>query len=116
MAIPVFWFLPMIQAMAVYFVCLLLSVWMFWLMHKVHKLPVATGAGALINRDVKVISKSIFGVRTTYVVRIEGELWTAVTDEIVEVGDTVTIVAVNGTTLRVKRKSDAAKVTHFRTK
>jgi membrane protein implicated in regulation of membrane protease activity len=92
MAIPVFWFLPISQAMAVYFVCLLLSASMFWLMHRVHKLPVATGAEAFINRDVKVISKSTFGVGTTYVVQIEGELWTARTNEIVEIGDTVTIV------------------------
>jgi len=109
MAIPVFWFLPIIQAMAVYFVCLLLSAWMFWLMHKIHKLPVATGAENLINRDVKVISKSSFGVGTTYGVETEGELWTACTEDSVEVGDTVTIVAVKGTTLSVKRKMDTDK-------
>jgi membrane protein implicated in regulation of membrane protease activity len=42
--------------------------------------------------------------------RIEGELWSACTDDVVEVGDTVTIVAVEGTTLKVIPKSDAAKV------
>lgn len=103
--IPAFWLLPLDRAIPLYLVSVLLSASMFWLMHRNHKIPVATGSEGLIDRDAEVISKSTLGVRTVYLVRTRGELWIARCDDIVEVGEIVRIVAIGGNTLTVKRKS-----------
>ena len=107
LAIPAFWLLPPGRAIPLYIVSVLLSAPMFWIMHLNHKMPVATGSESLIDRDAEVISKSTLGVMTVYFVRTRGELWIASCDEILEAGDTVRIVAVEGNTLTVKRRSGA---------
>jgi membrane protein implicated in regulation of membrane protease activity len=105
-AIPAFWLLPPGRAIALYIVSILLSAPMYWIMHLNHKLPVATGSEALINRDAEVISRSNLGLKTIYFVQVRGELWAACCDNTVEIGDIVRIVAVEGNTLTIKRTSE----------
>ncbi len=108
-AIPVFWLLSLEGAIIVYLFCLLLSGAMFWLMRITHRIPVATGAESLINRDAEVISKSNAGARPTYLVRMEGELWTASSNDTIKIGETVTVSTVKGNMLKVKSKNDNVK-------
>jgi membrane protein implicated in regulation of membrane protease activity len=104
LAIPVFWFLPLGQAVIVYLLSLLLSGWMFWLMRRNKKYPVTTGREGLIGREAEAISTSTIGRKTAYTVRVEGELWTARSSDTLKQGETVIIIAVDGSILNVKRK------------
>lgn len=101
-ALPVFWLLPIGSAIAVFLVCVLLSGSMFWLMRRTDKMPVATGAEALVGQEVKVVSRMRSLGPPVYRVRASGEFWRARTEDAVEVGNVVTIVAVEGTTLWVR--------------
>jgi len=105
-AVPAFWLLPHSSAIGLYIVSILLSAPMHWIMHLNHKMPVATGSKALVNRDAEVVSKSTLGLKTIYFVRVRGELWTACCDTPLEIGEIVRIVAVEGNTLTIECTSE----------
>jgi membrane protein implicated in regulation of membrane protease activity len=101
-ALPVFWYLPLPQAIAIYAIAVLISGVMHWIMHSSMKRPVVTGAESLIGRDAEVVSRSN-QYRTSYQVRVKHELWSADSEEELECGETVVITAVKGNRLVVKR-------------
>ena len=102
LAIPLFFFLPPAASVPLYLLGLALSGWMFWLMRNNKRRPVATGHESLVGRDSEIISISENGNRS-YMLRIEGELWSALSDDLLKPGDRVTITASRGNTLYVKR-------------
>jgi membrane protein implicated in regulation of membrane protease activity len=104
LAIPVFWFLPLGQAIPVYLLSLLLSGWMFWLMRSNHKRPVTTGKESLIGRDAEIIGRAPDDLQDAFSLRVEGELWTARSQDNLQPGERVMITASEGNTLLVKRK------------
>lgn len=104
-AIPVFWFLPLGQAIAIYIVCLLLSGSMYWIMHSNMKRPVTTGKESLVGKETKIISRSASDKIATYLVRIEGELWSARSRDSLKTGDTVVILAIKDNRLIVEPKA-----------
>jgi membrane protein implicated in regulation of membrane protease activity len=108
-ALPVFWFLPLGQAVLIYLICFLLSGWMFWLMRRNKKYRVVTGREGLIGQEAEAISTSTIGGKTAYTVRIEGELWTARSHDAVQPGEKVVITATEGSILIVKHKDGTAK-------
>jgi membrane protein implicated in regulation of membrane protease activity len=108
LAIPVFWLLPLGQAVVVYIVCLALSGSMFWLMRGNRKRSVMTGKESLIGRDAEIIARSPDGGRPRYTLAIEGELWTARSGDALKLGEKVIITASQGNTLIVRRKNGAA--------
>ena len=55
-------------------------------MRRNKKYRIATGKEGLIGREAEVISSSAPGKLTTYTVRVEGELWTARSDDSVRPG------------------------------
>jgi membrane protein implicated in regulation of membrane protease activity len=103
LALPVFWFLPLIWSIPIYIVCVLISASMFWLMRRSMSRQPVTGAESLVRKEAEVVSKSAAGKRL-YMVRVAGELWTAQSRDIIQPGQTVTIVAVDGNRLTVERK------------
>jgi membrane protein implicated in regulation of membrane protease activity len=105
-ALPVFWFLPLGQAVFVYLISLLLSGWMFWLMRRNKKYRVVTGKEGLIGQEAEVVSKSTTTTRgrTEYTIHVEGELWTARSYDGVGPGEKVIITAVEGSTPIIKHK------------
>lgn len=103
-ALPVFWLLPLGQAVAAYLASLLISGSMMWLMHGTMRRPAATGIESLIGKRVEVVAQSRQGDRAVYTVRVEGELWSARSLDILEPGDKVVISTVDGNTLTVKRQ------------
>jgi membrane protein implicated in regulation of membrane protease activity len=58
LAIPVFWFLPLGEAIRIYIVCCLLSGSMFWLMRRNRRRPVQVGSESLVGKEAEVISYS----------------------------------------------------------
>jgi membrane protein implicated in regulation of membrane protease activity len=109
-ALPVFWLLPLAQAIPLYALSVLVAGAMFWFMRESMKQRAVTGAEGLIGRDAKVVSQSRSSNEQAYVVEVKGELWTATSADAVTVGETVRITAMDGIRLIVKRKeTDKAK-------
>ena len=106
LAIPVFWFLPPGQAIPIYIVCCLLSGSMFWLMRRIMRRPVKVGSQSLVGKEARVISCSESDKVTPYRVRIEGEIWGARSEDSLERGETVVILAVEGNKLIVSRNDN----------
>jgi membrane protein implicated in regulation of membrane protease activity len=103
LAIPVFWLLPIGQALIVYAVALALCGSMFWVMRGNRHRPVQTGKESFIGMEA-VISDRSNGARPRYTLMIEGELWTARSSEVLKTGEKVVITSSEGNTLVVKRK------------
>lgn len=101
-AIPVFLLLPMGQAITIYLVCLALAGLMFWLMRRTDKLPITTGAEAMVGQEVKVVSRIRSPGPPVYLVRASGETWRARTQDTVQIGNIATVVSVEGTMLWVR--------------
>jgi membrane protein implicated in regulation of membrane protease activity len=108
LAIPAFWLLPIGQAIAVYLVALALSGWMFWLMRRNKKYRVVTGREGMIGREAEVISVFETDGKTTYTVFLEGELWTARSDNGVQPGDKVVVTAIEGSRPVIEPKNSGA--------
>jgi membrane protein implicated in regulation of membrane protease activity len=113
LAIPVFWLLPLGQAVIVYVIALALSGSMFWLMRGNRHRPVKTGKESLIGRDAEITSRSN-GTRPRYTIRIEGELWTTRSRDALKTGEQVIITASEGNTLVVSRKDGAGRTVNTR--
>lgn len=105
-AIPVFWWLPLGEAIPAYVACLLLSGSMHWVMHASMKLPAKTGTESFVGREIKVISSSTAHGVTHYLVRIEGEIWNSTSADSLAAGETVVVEAVEGNKLVVRRKAE----------
>jgi membrane protein implicated in regulation of membrane protease activity len=107
MALPVFWLLPLGQAIIVYTVAVVLCGSMFWVMRGNRHRPIRTGRESLISRDAEIAARTN-GLRPRYTIRIEGELWTARSSEALRIGEKVTITGSEGNTLVVRRKGDTS--------
>ena len=79
------------------------------------RLPPQTGVKLMIGSTAEVVSVSRRPGRTDYLVRHEGELWSATSKEELSPGDQVRIIAVDGVRLTVARaekpEQDQAKST-----
>jgi membrane protein implicated in regulation of membrane protease activity len=104
-ALPLFWAMPLVQAVPVYIVCLLLSGWMFWIMRDNMKRPVRTGIESLIGKEAEVISRSSSDKLTPYRVSLQGGIWSASSRDLLETGETVVVAAVQKNRLIVERKN-----------
>jgi membrane protein implicated in regulation of membrane protease activity len=113
LALPVFWLLPIGQAVIVYSVALALSGWMFWLMRGNRHRPVKTGKESLVGREAKITSRSN-GTRPSYTLMIEGEIWTARSREALKTGERVVITGSEGNTLIVSREDSAGRTVNNR--
>ncbi len=103
-AIPVFFFLPLDVSIPIYLFCLLLSGSMFWFMSRSMRQRAVTGAEGLIGRDAEVVPSVNPSDRASYLVRVEGELWTARSRDTLKPGETVVIIGVEKNRVIVKRK------------
>jgi membrane protein implicated in regulation of membrane protease activity len=106
LAIPVFWFLPLEEAIPLYIVCCLLSGSMFWIMRNNMKRPVKTGPESIAGKETRVISRSDSNMIMPYQVRIGGEIWEASSQDSLEAGETTVVVAVEGNKLIIKRRDN----------
>jgi membrane protein implicated in regulation of membrane protease activity len=102
---PVFWFLPLTQALPIYLFLFALFAGTMWVMRDAMKRPPMTGAEYLIGKTAKVVSRSTLGYGPPYIVRVLGELWSAHCLDSLHSGDAVIIVSVQGNSMQVERKS-----------
>ena len=111
-ALPIFLFMPIGQALPFYLVIVAISAFLYWLMVKAMRRRVETGAECLIGAKAEVVSKLRPLDHAQYIVRSQGELWTANCSENLEPGETVSIASVNGVRLVIERRNnDSAAVT-----
>ncbi|OGA52368.1 MAG: hypothetical protein A3G24_21075 [Betaproteobacteria bacterium RIFCSPLOWO2_12_FULL_62_13] len=99
-ALPVLWLLPFNAAVPLYGMVVALSAAVYILAMKAMRMPVSTGAEALLHASGTV--RSAEGREAT--VWIQSELWSAesASETLVE-GDQVEVVAMDGLTLKVRR-------------
>lgn len=101
LALPLFWVLPLGQAVPVYSVIAVISGLIYWRISVTHGGRPQTGAETLIGTTAEVVSSQEFGSQARYLVRSHGELWGATSPDSLKPGDTVAITALNGIRLVV---------------
>ncbi|MBI2217696.1 MAG: NfeD family protein [Candidatus Rokubacteria bacterium] len=99
LALPVFWVLPLPQALAVYVPVSALALGTGVVAVRALVAPATTGPEAMRGRRARVATTD--GRR--HVVKVDDELWTASCRDALGPGDRVVIVDVEGLTLRVRR-------------
>lgn len=101
--LPVFWILPFGEALPIYLFLASLFAGMMWGMHRTMKYPRMIGAESLLGKTAEVVSKTSLGYVPPYMIRILGELWSADSKDLLQIGETVKIVSVQGNSVLVKR-------------
>jgi membrane protein implicated in regulation of membrane protease activity len=98
-SLPLFWLLPLDVAVPLYGVIVAVSLWVYvYVMRAMHR-PVGTGAEEILHSTGKVIDVN----GNTLRVRVHSETWNAVSADVLDIGEAVRIVGMNGLTLRVRR-------------
>lgn len=105
LALPIFWLVPLSFAIPIYIFIALISGLLYWLIAKSMKRRPETGAESLIGGKAEVVSKSSTGDHPQYLVRFQGELWSAHCLDILQPGETVNITALDGLRLVVERSN-----------
>jgi membrane protein implicated in regulation of membrane protease activity len=97
----VFWIWPLSVALPVYLVILTTSAMVYAaIMRSMHR-RVKTGAEGMIGEPVEVIDMTGRGGH----VRVDGEIWQAKSNEPFREGDEAVVLAVNGLTLTIGRRT-----------
>jgi len=100
LGIAIFWILPMSIALPIYLIILTLSILIYnSLLHAMHT-PVTTGIQGLIGHKATVLDS----INPEGHVKIHGEIWNAVSSNVLRRGEKVDIVGVEGLTLRVQNE------------
>lgn len=109
LAIPLFWFMPLLVAAPVYSVILIASGWIYYLAIRAMQRPVETGPEELIHSTGEVVGKE--GTRLR--VHVHSETWSAESMDELQIGDFVEIIAIKNMKLKVRRISEikAAQLT-----
>ncbi len=108
MALPIFWLMPLNSAVPIYVVIVLLSAFLYWLITKAMREPIQDGFQSLIGTEAEVVSKRVPDNPARYLVRSQGELWTAYSTDILEIGEQVNIVAIKGIGVVVEQAGNRA--------
>jgi len=103
LGLPLFWILPLRQALPLYVLFLGAFTGTMWIMHRTMHYPKATGPEPLIGEEGEVVSETGGGYGPPYMVRVRGELWSAESRDALRVGDAVVVISVVGNCVRVKR-------------
>ena len=91
-----FWLMPLNFALPSYLVIALVAVWRYWLVAKSMRKPVQDGFQSLVGMKAEVVSRVRPEHSAKYLVRSQGELWSAYTSDNLQPGDQVNIVALKG--------------------
>ncbi len=102
-ALPLFWIAPMGFAVPGYLFVLVLSIFVYWLITRAMKQPVRDGFQSLIGTEASVISRVDSEHAARYLVRSQGELWSAFSKDELQPGDGVIIVGVRGVGVVIER-------------
>ena len=108
LALPIFWLMPLNLAIPIYMIIGLITGFLYWLIAKSMGKQPATGSESLIGATAEVVSKLDPGNLAQYLVRSQGELWSASSPDVLGAGEMVSIAAVDGIRLVVRRNGKSA--------
>ena len=105
LGLPLFWLLPLGYALPINIATWLATPFLYRLIMRAMRKPLADGFRSLVGTQGEVVSKSETGHAAQYLVRAqgEGELWSAYSTDALDIGEWVNIVAVKGIGVVVKR-------------
>ena len=101
--LPLFWLLPLEYALPINITAWLASPFLYLVIRRAMRKPPADGFRSLVGTQAEVVSKSETGRSAKYLVRAQGELWSAYSTDTLEIGEQINIVAVKGIGLVVER-------------
>jgi len=109
LGLPIFWLMPLNFAVPIYVVIVLMSAFLYWLITKAMRKPVQDGFQSLIGTEAEVVSRLVPGHSAQYLIRSqgEGELWSAYSTDVLDIGEWVNIVAVKGIGVVVERAENS---------
>jgi membrane protein implicated in regulation of membrane protease activity len=105
LAIPIFWVMPPSYSVPLYAVIVLASAALYWAISRSMRRPVETGAEGLMGARVEVVRRLGAGRSSRYLVRSQGELWTARSGAGFQPGDRAFVVGVEGNTMDIEPAS-----------
>jgi membrane-bound serine protease (ClpP class) len=105
LTLPIFWLMPLSLAIPIYTIISLITAMFYWLIAKSMRKQPETGSEGLIGATGEVVSKLGPENHAKYLVRSQGELWSANSPDLLRTGETVSISAVEGIRLMVRRNS-----------
>ncbi len=108
LGLPLFWLLPLGYALPVNIALWLLAAFLYWLIRKAMRRPVQDGFRSLIGTEAEVVSKQETGHSAKYLVRAQGELWSAYSTDALDIGEQVSIVAVKGIGVVIERAESSS--------
>jgi len=106
LTLPIFWLMPLSLAIPIYTIISLITAMFYWLIAKSMRKQPETGSEGLIGATGEVVSKLGPENHAKYLVRSQGELWSANSPDLLQTGETVSIAAVDGIRLVVRRNGN----------
>ncbi len=107
--IPLFWLLPIGYALPANIALWLIAAFLYWLIRKAMRKPIQDGFRSLIGTEAEVVSKGAPAHSAKYLVRAQGELWSAYSADALELGEQVNIVAVKGIGVVIERAEPGSR-------
>ncbi len=103
--LPLFWLLPLGYALPINGGIWLATPFLYRRIRRAMRKPVQDGFQSLIGTEAEVVSRLSSGHSARYLVRVkgEGELWSAYSTDVLDIGEWVNIVAVRGIGVVVER-------------
>ena len=101
--LPLFWLLPLEYALPINFAIWLTSFFLYRVIRRGMRKPIQDGFQSLIGTEAKVVSRLASDGSIKYLVRSQGELWSAYSTDTLQSGEPVKIVAVKGIGMVVER-------------
>lgn len=107
LGLAIFWFMPPALAIPAYIVLALVGGLVCWLIARAQARRPAVGPESLIGAGAEVVSRLNAAAHAQYLVRHQGELWSANSLDRLSPGELVVIRAVEGINLLVEREAGA---------
>jgi len=109
LGLPIFWLAPLSFAIPSYVVIVLISAFLYWLITRAMRKLIQDGFQSLIGTEAEVVSKRALDNPAQYLVRSQGELWSAYSTDNLQPGEQVNIVAVKGIGVVVERAENKSR-------
>ena len=110
LGLPLFWVLPLGYALPANIALWLISAFLYRLIRKAMRKPIQDGFQSLIGTEAEVVSKRALAHSAKYLVRVQGELWSAYSTDTLQPGEQVNMVAVKGIGVVVERAEPGPRV------
>ena len=101
--LSLFWLLPLNSALPSYTAIVLISAFLYWMIMRAMRQPLRDGFQSLVGTTAEVVSKLSPGNSAQYLVRSQGELWSAYSKDTFQSGESVNIMAVKGIGVVIER-------------